>query len=245
MAENAMKQTERLATAIREMQDEGMKVNKSRLSSYMNEEKGDGISTVTIGKYFDKAMKQVNGSSSTGNASPSTGAVGGKGRSELLRLYFEWIWYTEGETSEGEDFQIADAIPSGWRSLPNAQLIKKIQGVISPELDGDLDFKERFRKIELLGFDGPSVVSIDADGIDLKHIGFIVRVDYSNEVEGIDEDDMEDTRMDVHRILFVELSFEKGWLRWNSTGSSGAEVMDSTPNDMVERHDTYEDLDSE
>jgi hypothetical protein len=56
MAESATKQVERLATAIREMQDQGMKVNKNRLSKYMNEEKGDNISIVTVGKYFDGAM---------------------------------------------------------------------------------------------------------------------------------------------------------------------------------------------
>jgi hypothetical protein len=58
MTESATKQVERLATAIRDMQDQGMKVNKNRLSKYMNEEKGDNISIVTVGKYFDQAMAQ-------------------------------------------------------------------------------------------------------------------------------------------------------------------------------------------
>ncbi len=242
MAENATKQTERLATAIREMQDEGMKVNKSRLSSYMNEEKGDGISTVTIGKYFDKAMKQVNGSSSTGNASPSTGAAGDKGRSELLGLYFKSICYSYGETSEGEELQyeaIADAIPSGWRALPYSQLIKKIQGAISPELDGSSNFCERFRNIELLGFYGPSDVFIDAGGIHCKHLEFIVRVDYTNEVEGLDEDYMEDTRADLQFLLCVDLCFEWATLHIGETGSFGAEVIDSIPDGMVERHGVW------
>ena len=86
MAESAVKQIERLATAIREMQDQGMKVNKSRLSSYMNEEKGDGISTVTIGKYFDEAMKRINGDSSIGNVSRSTGTSGEKGKSPFEHI---------------------------------------------------------------------------------------------------------------------------------------------------------------
>jgi hypothetical protein len=78
MAESATKQVERLATAIRDMQDQGMKVNKNRLCKYMNEEKGDNISIVTVGKYFDQAMKRVKHGSSIDD-SPVSAGENGKG----------------------------------------------------------------------------------------------------------------------------------------------------------------------
>jgi hypothetical protein len=59
MAKGNFDQIQRLASAIIEMQEQGRKVNKSQLSLYINEKKGDGISTVTVGKYFDEAVKQV------------------------------------------------------------------------------------------------------------------------------------------------------------------------------------------
>jgi hypothetical protein len=236
------KQVERLATAIREMQGQGMKVNKNRLSKYMNEEKGDNISIVTVGKYFDQAIKQVDGSSSKASTSPSIGTAGDKGRSELLRLYIEWASYTQGETSDGEPLEgdaIAGAIPDGWRSLPKGELIKKLQDVISPGFDGDLDFSERFQKIELLGFDGPATVSIDANGIHLTHLDFIIQVDYSDETEDLDEDDMDETRLDVHHLLMVDLCFDEATVNWGELGSYGAEVIDSVPDGMVERHEVW------
>jgi hypothetical protein len=190
----------------------------------------------------DRAIKQVNGGSSKASTSPSIGTAGDKGRSELLSLYIEWASYTQGETSDGEWLEgnaIADAIPSSWRSLPKTELTKKIQQVVSPLFDGDLDFTERFRKIELLGFDGPSVVSIDAYGIHLKHIDFIVRVDYSNEVEDLDDDDMDETRMDLYHLLMVDLDLDEATLNWGELGSYGAEVIDSVPDDMVERHEVW------
>jgi hypothetical protein len=253
MTESATKQIERLATAIREMQDQGMKVNKNRLSKYMNEEKGDNISIVTVGKYFDQAIKQVNGGSSKASTSPSTSTAGDKGRSELLRLYIRGAAYTQGETSDGEPLEgdaIFDAMPDVF-SLRQAELVKKMQEAMSPTFDGDLDFSERFEKIELLGFDGPVAVFSDRkrdmdarfNDVDpkllLTHLGFIVRVDYSKEVEDLDDDDMEETRLDLWHLLMVDLCFDKATLSWGELGSYGAEVIDSVPDDMVERHEVW------
>jgi hypothetical protein len=240
MTESATKQIERLAIAIREMQGQGMKVNKNRVSKYMNEEKGDNISIVTVGKYFDQAIKQVNGGSSKASTSPSTNTAGEKRRSELLRLYIQSATYTQGETSDGEPLEgdaIFDAIPDVF-SLRQAELVKKIQEAMSPTFDGDLDFSERFEKIELLGFDGPVAVFNDPKLL-LTHLGFIVRVDYSKEVEDLDDDDMEETRLDLYHFLMVDLCFDKATLSWGELGSYGPEVIDSVPDDMVERHEVW------
>jgi hypothetical protein len=238
MAETATKQIERLATAIREMQDQGMKVDKNRLCKYMNKKKFDNISIVTVGKYFDQAIKQVNGSSSKASTSPSIGTAGDKGRSELLRLHTS-AHYTWGKTSDGEHLEgdaIFDAIPVVF-SVRQEELVKKMQEAMNPTLDGDLDFSERFEKIELLGFDGPVAVFNDPM-LYLTHLGFIVRVDYSKEVEGLDDNDMEETRLDLYHFLIVDLCFGKATIT-GELSSDSPEVIDSVPDDMVERHEVW------
>jgi hypothetical protein len=248
MTESATKQIERLATAIRDMQGQGMKVNKNRLSKYMNEEKGDNISIVTVGKYFDQAIKQVNGSSSKASTSPSIGTAGDKERSELLRFSHDTMGFYFLDSYDALLDETKKNIQA-WAALGKKELRDQLCLVLEFEwwkgIGAELAFEERFKKIELVGFERPTAARFTKGfGIEFSWLNVVFRVEYSaeysDEIDGLDEDDREDslieTRWDVYwRLMLLDLYLEGevGDGYHLDDTDAHAEVIDALSPDMV------------